>query len=84
MISALAQRVFGTSNTRYLKRLEKTVAEINALEPEIEALSDEALRGLVKVGAQIVILAEKSPSFSMHLDDLQLDFGARLKKPPLE
>ena len=41
MISALAQRVFGSSNARYLKKLHKTVAEINALEPEMEALSDE-------------------------------------------
>jgi preprotein translocase subunit SecA len=44
MISALAQRVFGSSNARYLKRMEKTVAEINALEPELEGLSDDELR----------------------------------------
>ncbi len=44
MISALAQRVFGSSNARYLKKLEKSVAEINALEPEIEDLSYEKVR----------------------------------------
>jgi preprotein translocase subunit SecA len=44
MISTLAQRVFGSSNARYLKRLEKTVAEINALEPELEVLSDDEVR----------------------------------------
>ncbi|MBT5049953.1 MAG: preprotein translocase subunit SecA [Rhodospirillaceae bacterium] len=44
MISALAQRVFGSSNARYLKRLENTVAEINALEPELESLSDDDLK----------------------------------------
>jgi preprotein translocase subunit SecA len=45
MLAALAQRVFGSANARYLKRLEKTVDQINALEPELEKLSDEALRG---------------------------------------
>jgi preprotein translocase subunit SecA len=37
-------KVFGTSNERAIKRLMPTVAQINALEPEIHALSDEALR----------------------------------------
>jgi preprotein translocase subunit SecA len=44
MISALAQRVFGSSNSRYLKKLHKAVAEINALEPDLEALSDDEVR----------------------------------------
>ncbi len=44
MLSALAQKVFGSANTRFLGRLEKSVAAINALEPEIEKLSDEELR----------------------------------------
>ncbi len=37
-------RVFGTSNERIVKRMMPTVAAINALEPEIEKLSDEELR----------------------------------------
>ncbi|MPY71299.1 MAG: preprotein translocase subunit SecA [Alphaproteobacteria bacterium] len=44
MLAALAQHVFGSANARYLKRLEKTVAEINALEPELEKLDDAALQ----------------------------------------
>ena len=44
MIGGFAQRLFGSANDRYLKRLEKTVREINALEPEIEKLADEELR----------------------------------------
>jgi len=44
MISALAQRLFGSSNARYLKKLEQTVSEINALEPELETLSDDKIR----------------------------------------
>ena len=44
MLGALARRVFGTANDRIVKALDRQVAEINALEPEIEKLSDEALR----------------------------------------
>jgi preprotein translocase subunit SecA len=44
MFSAIARRMFGTANERYLKPLHSSVAAINALEPEIEALSDADLR----------------------------------------
>jgi preprotein translocase subunit SecA len=37
-------RIFGTSNERIVKRLMPIVAQINALEPEIEKLSDEQLK----------------------------------------
>ncbi|MFC4474993.1 preprotein translocase subunit SecA [Comamonas denitrificans] len=37
--------IFGSRNDRLLKQYRKTVARINALEPEFEKLSDEALRG---------------------------------------
>ena len=38
------KRVFGSSNDRRLKGYRPKVAEINALEPEFEALTDEQLR----------------------------------------
>ena len=41
---ALASKVFGSSNDRKLKKYGPVVAQINALEPEVSALSDEALR----------------------------------------
>jgi len=44
MIGALAKRLFGTPNERFLKGLRPTVDAINKLEPELEKLSDEALR----------------------------------------
>ncbi|MSO70446.1 MAG: preprotein translocase subunit SecA [Alphaproteobacteria bacterium] len=44
MITALAKRVFGTANDRYLKRLGRRVAAINELEGEIEPLDDASLR----------------------------------------
>lgn len=37
-------KIFGDPNERELKRLRKIVDSINALEPEMQALSDEALR----------------------------------------
>ena len=44
MLGAIARKLFGTTNDRIVKALGKTVTRINALEPEAEALSDEALR----------------------------------------
>ena len=43
-LGALASKVFGSSNERKLKKYGPIVDEINALEPELEALSDEELR----------------------------------------
>jgi preprotein translocase subunit SecA len=44
MLSRLARVILGTSNDRALKGLKKRVPAINALEPKMKALSDEALR----------------------------------------
>jgi preprotein translocase subunit SecA len=45
MIGAVARKLFGTSNDRRIRQYRSRVADINALEPELEKLSDEALRG---------------------------------------
>ncbi|MDR9405626.1 MAG: preprotein translocase subunit SecA [Spiribacter sp.] len=44
MLSGIAKKVFGTSNDRLVKRLGREVARINDLEPQFQALDDEALR----------------------------------------
>ncbi len=44
MFGVLAKRLFGSANDRYLKGLGPTVTAINALEPQLQELSDEALR----------------------------------------
>ncbi|MEJ0017111.1 MAG: preprotein translocase subunit SecA [Acetobacteraceae bacterium] len=44
MFAAIARAVFGTSNDRSLKSYQRRVPQINALEPAMEALSDDALR----------------------------------------
>jgi hypothetical protein len=43
MIGAFAKRLFGSANDRVVKSLSKTVDAVNALEPELEALSDVEL-----------------------------------------
>lgn len=45
MLQNFAKRLFGSANDRFIKTLEKTVGEINALEPTMEALSDDELKG---------------------------------------
>jgi len=45
MFGAIARRLFGTANDRVLKPLNKHVEAVNALEPELEKLSDDELRG---------------------------------------
>jgi preprotein translocase subunit SecA len=44
MFGALAKKIFGSANDRRLKTYAPKVAAINALEAEIRALDDEALR----------------------------------------
>merc|ERR1712137_744567 len=42
---SVARKIFGSVNDRKLKPLRARVNRINALEPMMEALSDEALKG---------------------------------------
>ncbi|XQW84417.1 preprotein translocase subunit SecA [Thalassotalea piscium] len=44
MFVNLITKMFGSRNDRLLKQMRKEVTKINALEPEIEALSDEELK----------------------------------------
>jgi preprotein translocase subunit SecA len=46
MLGYIARKVFGTANDRKVKAARKAVRQINALEPQMAALSDEGLRGL--------------------------------------
>ncbi|HAF55750.1 MAG TPA: preprotein translocase subunit SecA [Thauera sp.] len=45
MISGLLKKIFGSRNDRLVRQYMSTVRKINALEGEISALSDDALRG---------------------------------------
>jgi len=44
MIGAVARKLFGSANDRRIRSYQPRVGEINALEKELEALSDDALR----------------------------------------
>ena len=44
MLGALAKAMFGSSNDRYVKKIEKIVIQINAFEPQFEAFSDGELK----------------------------------------
>src|SRR5579875_1087516 len=45
MLGSLAKKIFGSSNDRRLRGYRPKVAAINALEPEIQKLSDAELAG---------------------------------------
>ena len=44
MVMNLLTRVFGSKNERELKRLQPIIESINALEPQMQALSDDQIR----------------------------------------
>jgi len=44
LLNSVIAKVFGTNNERVIKRLMPLVAQINALEPAIQALTDDQLR----------------------------------------
>ena len=43
MLGGLAKSIFGSANDRYVKSMQKIVDAVNALEAEMEPLSDEEL-----------------------------------------
>ncbi|MFT3806910.1 preprotein translocase subunit SecA [Arenimonas sp.] len=44
MLNSLLTRLFGSRNERLLRQFQKSVARINAFEPQLEKLDDEALK----------------------------------------
>jgi preprotein translocase subunit SecA len=44
MLGTVAQRLFGSANDRFIRSLRETIEAVNALEPELEVLSDVELR----------------------------------------
>src|SRR5919107_3395486 len=52
MFAGLAKSIFGSANDRYVRGLGKYVEAVNALEPQISALSDEQLRGQTELFRQ--------------------------------
>ena len=44
MFTSLLRKIFGSRNERLLKQYRRTVRAVNALEPQIEKLTDTELR----------------------------------------
>ena len=44
MLGKVLQKVFGSKNERDIKKTDPLIASINALEPEMEKLDDEAFK----------------------------------------
>ena len=45
MLNTLAKKLFGSANDRYIRSLQGKLVQINALEPQLERLTDEELAG---------------------------------------
>ncbi|HUB96881.1 MAG TPA: preprotein translocase subunit SecA [Stellaceae bacterium] len=73
MIGALARRLFGSANDRYIKSLRPLVDEINALEPELTALSDDDLRARTE-------MLKKRAADGESLDDMLVDAFATVRE----
>jgi len=73
MFGAIARKLFGTANERYIKGLQNYVDDINALEAEIEPLSDDALRARTDWLRERVANGEK-------LDDVLVDAFATVRE----
>jgi preprotein translocase subunit SecA len=73
MFEAIAKRMFGSANERFLKELGRDVDAINALEPTLEALGDEEL------GARTAWLRGRLEA-GESLDDLLVDAFATVRE----
>jgi preprotein translocase subunit SecA len=73
MLGAIARRLFGSANDRLVKSLGKTIPAINALEPELEPLSDDALRARTEAFKQRLADGET-------LDDLLVEAFATVRE----
>jgi len=73
MINKVLTKIFGSQHEREIKRLQPTVEAINALEPEIEALSDEQLKARTDEFRQRLKDGET-------LDDLLIEVFATLRE----
>ena len=59
MFNALLTSIFGSRNERLIKQFSKTVVRINALEAQMQALSDEALQAKTGEYKQRIVNGEK-------------------------
>ena len=75
MFPKILTQIFGSRNERLLKGYRRTVAQINALEPQFEALDD--------VGYEVVGAATRGMLMSMFLLPFALIVNVSLSTPEL-
>jgi preprotein translocase subunit SecA len=73
MFGAIARRLFGSANERYIKSLTPLVAMINDIEPTLEAMSDEELRART-------VQFRQQLSEGAELDDLLVEAFATVRE----
>ena len=73
MLGAVVKRFFGTANDRVVKKLGKTVDQINALEAELETLNDDQLK------ARTVWFKERLAG-GESLDDIRVEAFATVRE----
>jgi preprotein translocase subunit SecA len=73
MLGALARRIFGSANDRYVKTLHRDVAAINGLEPQLQALSDADLKARTDWLRGRLVAGES-------LDDIMIDAFATVRE----
>jgi len=73
MLGALARRLFGSANDRYVKSLGPIVAAINEIEPQLAAMSDDELR-------ERTALFKQQLADGVELDDILVDAFATVRE----
>src|SRR5438270_4289668 len=73
MLGALARRLFGSANDRYVKSLGPIVSAVNELEPQLEAISDDELRARTQHFKQQL-------TDGTELDDILIDAFATVRE----
>ena len=73
MLGALARRLFGSANDRYVKSLGPIVSAINEIEPQMMALSDDELR-------ERTALFKRQLADGAELDDILIDAFATVRE----
>jgi len=85
LINTLLGKIFGTKNEREIKRLQPRVAAINALEPEMQKLSDDELRAKTaefraRIQERLSVIADEPFGDDPDQPDVPLDNSDRQKE----
>ncbi len=65
-VTKVLTKIFGSRNERLLKRFHRHVTEINALEPKVQLMSDEALRDRTQELRAGLVSGKLKPASVMH------------------